>query len=317
MPPLTSLQANQYLLDPLHSTEAWQEASSSNATKPPRSSHPQVHKSSSHRSSHRSENRPKPPHTRSHSHNPSSIPRPLEQIKRETRHANRAPHLKKNAIPAADTIDRLDNILGGIPYHHEGPFDATLRSRQIPGRAPVDAVKSSNEAALRATPRANIVDCLEKHKPLQGTAIIPPGMLGPGGEIMPEYEEYDLMRKDGNYKRWPGVRNQKYRDEDLKGKGEAGYIADEFDKQQKAARKAQSQGRLDEYELQTGPRTAGRLPGRADNVRVGGSRFEPVSSRTEISGRSKGSDDQAGTSSGLSGMLKKRFSLRRKKRDRD
>lgn len=38
-----------------------------------------------------------------------------------------------------------------------------------------------------------------------GTASIPPGMRAPGGYIMPDYEEYDVMRKDGNYKRYSGV----------------------------------------------------------------------------------------------------------------
>lgn len=145
----------------------------------------------------------RPPHSRSVS--ASSIPRPLEQIKRETRRANRAPHLKRSGIPGPDTIDRLDNILGGIPYHHEGPFDATLRARQIPGRSPVEALARSNAEALAATPRANIIDSLERHRPLQGTASVPPGMRAPGGDIMPDYEEYDVMRRDGNYKRYPGV----------------------------------------------------------------------------------------------------------------
>lgn len=135
----------------------------------------------------------------------SSIPRPLEQIKRETRRANRAPHLRKSAIPGPDTIDKLDNILGGIPYHHEGPFDATLMSRQIPGRSPVEALATSNAEAIAATPRANLIDSLERHRPLQGTASIPPGMRAPGGDILPYYEEYDVMTRDGNYKRYPGV----------------------------------------------------------------------------------------------------------------
>jgi hypothetical protein len=61
----------------------------------------------------------------------------------------------------------------------------------------VEAVKESNAAAIAATPRANIVDCLEKHYPLQGTAVIPPGVGGMG-----YYEEYDVMIRDGDYKRW-------------------------------------------------------------------------------------------------------------------
>jgi hypothetical protein len=85
----------------------------------------------------------------------------------------------------------------GTPYHHDGPYEATLAARQIPGRAPVDALKESNAAILAATPAASIRDCLENHYPLQGVAMYPPGTCGLG-----DYEEYDVMVKDGNYKRW-------------------------------------------------------------------------------------------------------------------
>lgn len=30
-------------------------------------------------------------------------------------------------------------------------------------------------------------------------------MKAPGGDFMPNYEEYDVMRKDGNYRRYAGV----------------------------------------------------------------------------------------------------------------
>ncbi|RYC63095.1 hypothetical protein CHU98_g3103, partial [Xylaria longipes] len=44
-----------------------------------------------------------------------SAPRPLEQIKRETKAANRAPHLRKANQTRPDQIDALDNIApGGI-----------------------------------------------------------------------------------------------------------------------------------------------------------------------------------------------------------
>lgn len=101
----------------------------------------------------------------------------------------------------------------------------------------MEAVKESNAAAIAATPRANIVDCLEKHYPLQGTAVIPPGVGGMG-----YYEEYDVMIRDGDYKRW---KHMEYRDEDRKGKGEPSYTIEEFEKQQKATRRH----RLDGYEM--------------------------------------------------------------------
>ena len=51
----------------------------------------------------------------------------------------------RRSIPV-DAIDKLDESLpGGLSgYHHEGPFDATLKSRQIKGRAPLDAVRLGN-----------------------------------------------------------------------------------------------------------------------------------------------------------------------------
>lgn len=106
-------------------------------------------------------------------------------------------------------IDSLDKSMGPA-YHHEGPYDATLISRNANLKnPPVEAVRESNMEALKATPRENIRDALDKHVPLQGTAIIPPGMIGYDGKPM-EYEEgADLMREadapGGAYKRWPGM----------------------------------------------------------------------------------------------------------------
>ncbi|KAI5798967.1 hypothetical protein EDC01DRAFT_649901 [Geopyxis carbonaria] len=194
-----------------------------------------------------STSRPRPSHRRSTSYNSAlDDVRPLDQIRAETKAANRPRHLKKSSIPGADTIDRLGDVLGGIPYHHDGPYEATLAARQIPGYAPVDAVKESNEAAIRATPRANIIDSLEKHYPMQGTAIYPPGVGGVG-----DYEEYDVMRRDGGYKRWA---HMEYKDEDLKGKGEPSYTIEEFEKQQKAARRKHQNGtKKNEYEMRPTP----------------------------------------------------------------
>ncbi|CAL3972436.1 hypothetical protein PZA11_004445 [Diplocarpon coronariae] len=150
--------------------------------------------------------------------------RPLDQLKKENKAANRSPHLRKKHIPAADTIDKLDQTIGGL-YHHGGPYDATLFSRNTSYKSsPIEAVKGSNEEAIRATPREFIVDSLTKHVPLQGTALIPSGETSWDGKRM-EYEEgADLMREPdaagGAYKRWDHV---KYLPGDLKGKGEPSY----------------------------------------------------------------------------------------------
>lgn len=126
-------------------------------------------------------------------------------LKRETTIAYRAPHLRKQHIPGPDIIDSLDKT--GTAYHHEGPYDAALLARNItPKISPLEAVKWTNEKALRATPKEKIRDSLERHRPLDGVALIPPGMRDLSGNKM-EYEEgTDMMIENGgNYKRWPGV----------------------------------------------------------------------------------------------------------------
>ncbi|KAI1282990.1 hypothetical protein F5Y07DRAFT_203612 [Xylaria sp. FL0933] len=152
-----------------------------------------------------------------------SAPRPLEQIKRETKLANRSPHLRKHAQPRPDQIDSLDNI-GGI-YHHDGPYDATLASRNRDARyAPLAAVQEGNREALKATPAVNVVDAVTRHVPLQGTASVPPGETDFTGNVMDYEEGADLMRESdapgGAYKRYDHVQ---YHPDDLKGKGEPSY----------------------------------------------------------------------------------------------
>ncbi|TVY49808.1 hypothetical protein LOCC1_G000435 [Lachnellula occidentalis] len=149
--------------------------------------------------------------------------RPLDQLRKETKAAHRSPHLRKKHIPGTDIIDGLDRIGGS--YHHEGPYDATLLSRNTSyNSSPVAAVAASNAEALRATPRENIKDSLDKHVPLQGTSIIPPGMPGWDGKVMNYNEGADLMREPdaagGPYKRWADVN---YLPEDYKGKGEPSF----------------------------------------------------------------------------------------------
>ena len=136
--------------------------------------------------------------------------RPLDQLRKEAKAADRAPHLKKRHMPSADQIDVLDRSFIGGAYHHEGPYDATLLARNTNYKSsPVEAVRGTNNEALKATPRENIRDALDKHVPLQGTAIIPPGMAGLDGRTMNYEEGADLMREPdapgGAYKRWEHV----------------------------------------------------------------------------------------------------------------
>ncbi|KAK8000006.1 Protein kinase [Apiospora arundinis] len=155
--------------------------------------------------------------------------RPLDQIKKETKVANRGPHLRKATLPRADPIDSLDNILGHS-YHHEGPFDATLASRNTNKKyAPIEAVKTTNEEALKATPRELVQDSLTKHVPLQGTANIPPGMTDMNGRRM-SYEEGTDLQRDRFASGGPSRRYEDidYHPDDLKGKGESYTIERAF-----------------------------------------------------------------------------------------
>lgn len=211
--------------------------------------------------------------------------RPLEAIKRATKAADRAPHLRKTNITRADPIDVLDDTgIGGI-YHHDGPYDATLASRNKDKRyAPVEAVKYTNTEALKATPRENVVDSLERHVPLQGTASIPPGHRDMSGRVMQYEEGADVMREPdapgGPYRRWDHVVSnliviapyryrlqsivgafadiihKKYHPNDLKGKGEPYYTQEERIKEQE--RLAQSSAEHNgAYEMQPTARTTG------------------------------------------------------------
>ncbi len=119
--------------------------------------------------------------------------------------ADRAPHLRKQYIVGPDSIDHLDTVGGA--YHHEGPFDATLLAKNLSSKtSPVEAVRRTNLEALKATPREMIQDSIERHRPLDGVAMIPPGMTDEHGRIYHYEEGTDMMIENGgNYKRWPGV----------------------------------------------------------------------------------------------------------------
>jgi hypothetical protein len=117
----------------------------------------------------------------------------------------RAHHLRKKNFQGADVIDRLDKTT--LSYHHEGPYDAASLARNLDYvHSPIAAIQDSNEEALRATPRENIIDAVTKHRPLEGVANIPPGMPDRFGRVLDYEEGADLQREaGGDYRRWPGV----------------------------------------------------------------------------------------------------------------
>jgi hypothetical protein len=134
---------------------------------------------------------------------------PLGIIRKESKKADRSPHLNKRHMQGPDVIDRLDPALGGRAYHHEGPYDAASfsRNQKYDNSSPVAALKTSNEEALKATPRENVKDALDRHKPLDGVAVVPPGVPDQFGRTYNYEEGSDMMREgtsDAGYKRWPG-----------------------------------------------------------------------------------------------------------------
>lgn len=134
---------------------------------------------------------------------------PLESIIKDNKKAHRSPHLNKRHLPGPDTVDRLDPAIGGRSYHHEGPYDAALLARNTSYKSsPVAALEETNSEALKATPKENIQDSVERHKPLDGVAQIPAGMQDRFGRTYDYEEGADLMHEDGpdgpGYKRWAG-----------------------------------------------------------------------------------------------------------------
>ncbi|KAK0630047.1 hypothetical protein B0T17DRAFT_527377 [Bombardia bombarda] len=264
--------------------------------------------------------------------------RPLAMIQRERRAADRAPYLHtRHHKQPSDVIDALDHS-GPVPetaYHHEGPFDATMQSRNTDKKySPVEAVKSTNMEALKATPAEYLKDSLSKHVPLQGTAVIPPGMLDMSGRPMEYQEGADMMRErdagGGAYKRWDHV---PYRDDDYKGKGEPSFTIERDHREQKARMRkhapSSSANGITSYEMrQPSTSTGGRGRGKENGTSVRqrsvsnameGSSAYPLPESNPFSdhystGNQQGVQRSHSTGKNIAQTLKRRFgSLRRKK----
>lgn len=228
--------------------------------------------------------------------------RPLDMIRRETRAADRR-HRKR--FSEADTIDLLDNV--GPTYHHDGPYDATLASRNMNKMySPVEAVRDSNMAALRATPHEFIQDSLVHHRPLQGTGTIPSGGVDARGNRLTYDEGADLMREPdapgGAYKRYEHIQ---YHPDDLKGKGEPSYTIE------RDLNKDKHRPDHNSFEMESNPLMAKSL--RRKSVPVG------FTSGSQPNAGADGDEQQSlgrqnSTGHRISEGLKRRFgSLRRKK----
>lgn len=154
--------------------------------------------------------------------------KPLDIIRKDSKRATRSPHLAKRHIPGADSIDKLDPAFGGLSYHHEGPYDAALLARNTSyDSSPIAALKTTNDEALKATPSENIKDAVERHMPLDGVAIVPPGMPDRFGRTYEYQEGTDMMRENLNgepgYKRWA---DKDYDADDLSGMAEPAFSLD-------------------------------------------------------------------------------------------
>ncbi|RYO80325.1 hypothetical protein DL766_001653 [Monosporascus sp. MC13-8B] len=244
--------------------------------------------------------------------------RPLDQIKREVKAANRAPHLRKNYIPPPDMIDALDDVGIGGAYHHGGPFDATLASRNKNKKyAPVEAVKETNMKALKATPYEYVQDSLQRHMPLQGTATVPSGQEDMFGRRMSYEEGADVMREadapGGAYKRYDHIL---YHPDDLKGKGEPSFTIEREAKEQKRRRKQagyKANGAV--YEMQPTRHSRGHENGSVRVRERSGNLAGPSGSQSSPGGNSKDADVRPGSNTGkrLSDGIKRRIdSIRRK-----
>ncbi|RDW81692.1 uncharacterized protein DSM5745_05249 [Aspergillus mulundensis] len=119
-------------------------------------------------------------------------------------------NLRHSQLVSPDVIDRLDTA-SQFSYHHEGPYDAVYPERnRISLHSPLDAVRESNEEALKATPHHKIADAINRRRPLDGIAFYPSGYTDREGQTY-DYEEGHNMMAD-----FPWHPRQKYTDEDFR-----------------------------------------------------------------------------------------------------
>ncbi|KAF2234994.1 hypothetical protein EV356DRAFT_500913 [Viridothelium virens] len=234
---------------------------------------------------------------------------PLSVIRKESKKANRSPHLSKRHMPGADLVDRLD-IVGGR-YHHEGPYDAALLARNTSyTNSPIAAVSDSINETLKATPQENINNSVKSHRPLDGTAIVPPGEEDRFGRTFDYKEDGNLMVDNdpagGSYRRWPGV---DYKSDDIHGKGEPFYSLEKAIKNHRISDElGEEHGAIELTETPKGVRASASGVDPRDPVEVVGSSSKMVDLEHEADIRRTGSSPKKGES------LRKRIgSLRRKK----
>ncbi|OAX77507.1 hypothetical protein ACJ72_08193 [Emergomyces africanus] len=146
-------------------------------------------------------------HLRSHSTPPFA----------SAQHSRTRPRPNSTYLPP-DVIDFLDDITP-FHYHHEGPYDAAspYRNRSRQNSNPIDALKITNQEALKATPPGKLEDSIRHSRPLDWVAYYPPGSTDPEGNTYDYEEGWNMMaeedRETSPISRRPGM---KFPDEVLK-----------------------------------------------------------------------------------------------------
>ena len=129
------------------------------------------------------------------------------------------PKRHHNYKPPKMPLDAIDVMDESVPptflRHHSGPFDAVTKSRfTSKNKNPLAALEHSTQAVLEATPEVSIQDSIEKHVPLQNTAVVEPGQRPFGHDEPLQYQEENLLSDVG---RWEGI---DYAQDDRKAHGQ-------------------------------------------------------------------------------------------------
>ncbi|KAL4977733.1 hypothetical protein BDW66DRAFT_131606 [Aspergillus desertorum] len=132
------------------------------------------------------------------------------QHSRRRRSRRSGQNIRRFQLVNPDVIDRMDTAVQ-CSYHHEGPYDVVYPERnRISINSPLDALRESNEEALKATPYHMIADAIDRHRPLDGVAFYPPGYTDREGQTY-DYEEGPNMMADCSV-----FHRQRYTEEDFR-----------------------------------------------------------------------------------------------------
>lgn len=117
----------------------------------------------------------------------------LDTPKSHRRRRTSGRKVRASQVVNPDVIDRLDTA-SRFSYHHEGPYDAVYAERNKHIRSsPLDALRESNEEALKATPPYMVADAIGRRRPLDGVAYYPSGYTDREGQTYDYQEGPNMM----------------------------------------------------------------------------------------------------------------------------